>query len=48
MKPDVAVYKKMTADAVQGLLAMRKRGGVHKAHKGKGSYDRKSFKKGEK
>ena len=46
-KHEVATYKKMTAEEVQGLLAMRKRGGKVPAKKGKGSYDRRAFKKGE-
>ena len=45
-KKELSNYKKMSPEEVQGLIAMRKRGGVVKSKKGKGSYDRKAFKKG--
>ena len=39
-------YKKMSPEDVQGLLAMRRKGGYVPAKKGKGSYKRdKSWKK---
>ena len=43
----VAAYRKMSHEELQGLLMMRRRGGKVAAKKGKGSYDRKAFKKGE-
>lgn len=45
-KEQVANYRKMTAEELQGLLMMRKRGGKVVPKKGKGSYNRKAFKKG--
>lgn len=45
-KKELSNYKKMSPEEVQGLIAMRKRGGTVKSKKGKGSYDRKAFKKG--
>ena len=38
--------KKMDAETLQQFLAFRKRAGRVPSKKGKGSYDRKSFKKG--
>lgn len=37
-------YKKMSPEEVQGLLTMRRKGGVVSAKKGKGSYNRKKMK----
>lgn len=45
-KEDLKNYKKMSPEELQGLLAMRKRGGYVPAKKGKGSYNRRDFKKG--
>lgn len=45
-KKELKAYKKMSPEEVQGLMAMRRKGGAIKAKKGKGSYDRKAFKKG--
>ena len=45
-KKELKAYKKMSPEEVQGLMAMRRKGGAIKAKKGKGSYDRKTFKKG--
>lgn len=45
-KKDLKSYKKMSPEEVQGLLTMRRKGGVVPAKKGKGSYNRKKFKKG--
>lgn len=45
-KENLKAYKKMSPEEVQGLLAMRKRGGSVPAKKGKGSYNRQNFKKG--
>ena len=45
-KKELKAYKKMSPEEVQGLLAMRRKGGAIKAKKGKGAYDRKAFKKG--
>lgn len=45
-KENLNAYKKMSPEEVQGLLAMRKRGGYVPAKKGKGSYKRQQFKKG--
>lgn len=48
MKEDkiLSAYKKMTPEQLQAFLALRRRGGKVPAKKGKGSYDRKKFKKG--
>lgn len=45
-KKELKAYKKMSPEEVQGLMAMRRKGGAIKAKKGKGSYNRKTFKKG--
>lgn len=45
-KKELSNYKKMSPEEVQGLMAIRRKGGAIKAKKGKGSYDRKAFKKG--
>jgi stalled ribosome alternative rescue factor ArfA len=45
-KKELKAYKKMSPEEVQGLIAMRRKGGAIKAKKGKGSYSRKDFKKG--
>ena len=45
-KKELAKYKKMSPEDLQGLLAMRRKGGAIKSKKGKGSYDRQAFKKG--
>ena len=47
MNKDVSAYKRMTPEQLQQFLAFRKRGGKVPAKKGKGSYNRKDFKKGE-
>lgn len=44
---DLSAYKKLSAEDLQGLLHLRKRGGKHGAKRGKGSYNRKKFKKGD-
>lgn len=44
-KKELKAYKKMSPEEVQGLIAMRRKGGAIKAKKGKGSYNRKNFKK---
>ena len=45
-KQELATYKKLSPEDLQGLLALRRRGGKHIAKKGKGSYDRRKFKEG--
>ena len=45
-KEDLKFYRqKMSAEELQMYLHFRKRGGKTSAKKGKGSYDRKKFKK---
>lgn len=44
-KKALKAYKKMSPEEVQGLMIMRRKGGAIKAKKGKGSYNRKNFKK---
>lgn len=44
-KKALKAYKKMSPEEVQGLMVMRCKGGAIKAKKGKGSYNRKNFKK---
>jgi stalled ribosome alternative rescue factor ArfA len=44
-KKALKAYKKMSPEEVQGLMVMRRKGGAIKAKKGKGSYNRKNFKK---
>lgn len=46
-KTELQAYKqKMSPDELQQYLHFRKRGGVSKSKKGKGSYNRRDFKKG--
>lgn len=45
-KFDKRIFKK-TGDELQAYLAFKRRGSATKNKKGKGSYDRKKFKKGE-
>lgn len=44
-KDELAIYKKLSPEDLQGLLALRRRGGKHSSKKGKGSYDRKKVKR---
>lgn len=46
-KKEVNAYKKMTSEQLAAFLALRRRGGIVPAKKGKGSYKRSEFKKGE-
>lgn len=46
-KKEINAYKKMTPEELVAFLALRRRGGIVPAKKGKGSYNRKKFKKGE-
>lgn len=46
-KKEVNAYKKMTPEQLAAFLALRRRGGIVPAKKGKGSYKRSEFKKGE-
>lgn len=41
---EMNAYKKMSPEDLQGLLAMRRRGGSKPAGKGKGSYNRNAHK----
>ena len=41
----MTTVKKMTTEELQGLMHMRKRAFAVKSKKGKGSYNRKEFKK---
>jgi hypothetical protein len=45
-KFDKRIFKK-TGDELQAYLAFKRRGSATKSKKGKGSYDRKKFKRGE-
>ena len=46
-KKEVNAYKKMTPEQLAAFIALRRRGGMVPAKKGKGSYKRSEFKKGE-
>ena len=46
MKFDKRIFKK-TGEELQQYLLFRKRGSIVKNRKGKGSYDRQKFKKGD-
>ena len=44
-KKEVNAYKKMTPEQLAAFLALRRRGGIVPAKKGKGSYNRQEQKK---
>jgi len=44
---DAKAYKKIPNDELQAYFHFKKRGGAVPAKKGKGSYNRKKFKKGD-
>ena len=44
---ELAHYKKIPPEQLQEFLAFRRKGGKVPAKKGKGSYNRRKFKKGE-
>lgn len=47
-KPKISDYRRLTAEDLQGLLHLRRRGGAIKPKKGKGApYDRNKAKRGE-
>lgn len=45
-KKELSAYKKMSPEELQNYLRFRRKGSVVPAKKGKGSYNRKDFKKG--